>query len=335
MTLLLGCSRLSLKAASFQTDALFQFTSSVGALPSPAADVSALGLDISALPNSNPPSQLLETFGVPVVGESNLLSNSFNSAQYSVTNISSALFSPTQFGFSADGSFSDPSQINSGFGPMSFSIMEYDTFDGLAGTLSTNFSCNLVVGGAGQRSNCFVISALYGTGPVNSTSSTTVFTQEVIADLRGTGQATWDGSQIVASGSDYQLCLGYVALSNVAGGGADNCIQVQGGIVTSAVNLDLPFILPQVGSSGNFTMSAPVLPVSYDYRSTLGSYTNQQLIFETVESAGFTAPEAASMRVTFLGLVIILLMISRSRKSFCGALDCRHFSGTANVSVSR
>src|SRR5438067_4940969 len=107
-----------------------------------------------------------------------------------------------------------------------------------------------------------------------------VFLDFIGLDIRGNGTARWDGNRITATGNNYTLHIGFSVLSS---GNQCTCssVVVQNGLVTAVdqgpPSMLLPFSLPTVGSSGNFTIQAPVNPVSYDLSSVFTSTATKEL----------------------------------------------------------
>jgi hypothetical protein len=219
--------------------------------------------------------------GTPLLGESNIFQNAINSAQYEVTDIVNQPLL-TEYGTILQGSIADPAQLNDGSGPLAVSRAAYLSSAGFAGTLGMVFDCQLATAGT-DGASCFVLSELLSLATPTQ-AQISIAPQTVFLGLQGDGNARWDGNQISASGNDYNLQIGFSELS-VGGTTVDTIIAVRQGVVVAVQHGTVPFDLPSIGSSGSFVISAPVQPISYDFRSLTEQDRTQSLILESVGSA--------------------------------------------------
>lgn len=294
------------KAGSFTLDTSFQFAPLQGSLPSPSS-ASETYLQIYS------PFTYFSNPGTPVLGESHTLQNAFNSATYTITTLSNTP-SLTSYGISSAGIF-DGSTLSSG-GPSADQQAAYQSAVGFAGTLTMAFDCNLSVSGQAEAASCFIFSSLFSRDLVGP-DHFVLMPQAALLDIRGTGHAHWDGTTIVASGSDYTLYIGFSTLQS-GGLARSTVITVRNGIVISAQKAPSDsFQLPTVGSSGNFTIPAPVLPVTYDFRNVIGSDPTQLLIFAAIEGTGITPQTVPEPCTTLLAASALLILVIRynARKS--------------------
>jgi hypothetical protein len=240
-------------AASFTINSLVQFQPSAGSAPIPDPTFSATSLLID-LPGQQQYSAS-NTPGLPSSGQTNSLSNSANSASYTVTQYSAL---PTLvYGLSAQGAFSNASLLAPGYGPDFVGTLELDQAPG--GTITAQIDNTLVGSGPGDASSFSFSTESFSAGG-------TIFLSPVTAlmDLRGDGQATWLGSQgTYASGSNYTISFG---LSYLASGGTATSwsVTVVNGAVASETNSSSnPILLPAIGSSGDFMIPLPIDAVSF------------------------------------------------------------------------
>jgi hypothetical protein len=288
--------------SSFQLKSTFNFQPLTGNIPAPSA------LSQRSLGIGDSPFNSISVAGIPVPAEYRDLANAYNRAAYEVTEISS-LPSSVTYSTSSSGEISDASAVTAGFGPLFSTSLSLDSPAGFAGNLNMAFDCLLTTTGPREASACSMTSSLFSGGMVSN--SFIVSPVSAIMDLRGNGQARWNGAQIEASGTDYTLALALAYLSTDATP-VSSMITVRDGIVVSASKEQgSPFNLPVVGSSGMFAIPSVVDPVTYDFRSMASSGPIQRLSFSAraetfvVDSA---VPEPGSALLIVFGCASLTLL---------------------------
>lgn len=284
----------SLMAASFQETTQFTLTPSSGKSLNPAADSNAT-VSISQSPGSYPAYQN-SFIKPPSTGQTISLSTPANSASLSLLNVSTGP-AETQYSLSAAGAYADPSQVIYGWGPDIYSVANYESMDALAGIFAPDFSCTADASGVTEGSECYMEAAVL-TEKGNGTNDFFTSIERSSLDVRGEGEATWTDGTITASGSDYTLVIQFKDINSAAGYGT---VMVQQGIVVSSQNINLPYLLPQAGASGDFAILAPLTTVSFDFTSAAQNDPFVDLSFTTLGNvwggtaqAGSPPPTAAA-----------------------------------------
>jgi hypothetical protein len=136
-----------------------------------------------------------------------------------------------------------------------------------------------------------------------------------ILDLRGNGQAHWNGTQIEASGSDYTLGFALTYLQAHPTVISSSITVKDGTIVNVLKHSGSPFNLPEIGSPGIFVISAPVNRVSYDLSSMANDGPIQRLSVSARAETfliGSEVPEPNS--AIPLAFSCLVLIFAKSRK---------------------